>query len=305
MNAAPATGDNPPAALPPPKSTSSWPAAMVGGAVGGGLMLSLLWVPDSPLNDLKDAGGVGVLLAAVIVGGPLAIVCHEAAHLVGAAAGGLRAEGLIFGPLHLHREGSRWRAGLNRSLALWGGAAVAVPGEAGVSRGGFALFVAAGPVGSLLLAAVAGAAGLWLDGGGVRTCLLLFATISLGLGLVTLLPVRNGPLPNDGLRLLRALRRDAAWERDAAIFAAVGLSRAGTPAADWPPHLVTALTALADGTTEECAARLLACEHHRARGDTEAADTHLARAAALATTAPAMLRSAVQAELAKHPQAER
>lgn len=288
------------AALPPPRSTSPWPAAIVGGAVGGGLMLALLWLPDGPLRDLESGGGAWRLLAAVVVCGPLAIVCHEAAHLIGAAMGGLRAEGLIFGPLYLHRHAGRWRLGLNRSLGLWGGAAVAVPGDAGVTRGGFALFVAAGPVGSLLLAAATAAAGLPLEPGAARTWLLIFATVSLGLGLVTLLPVRNGPLPNDGLRLLRALRRDAAWERDAAIFAAVGLSRSGTPAANWPPELVASLTSHADGTTEECAARLLAYEHHRDRGDTESARAHLARAADLARVAPAMLRSAVDTEVSRN-----
>ncbi len=86
----------------------------------------------------------------------IALAVHECGHLAAGLLAGWRFDLLVIGPLRLAREsGGRVRLGWNRDPAMFGGAGGATPTRTTGLRNAMAMFVAGGPLASLLVAPAA------------------------------------------------------------------------------------------------------------------------------------------------------
>jgi hypothetical protein len=147
------------------------------------------------------AGRLGLLLVSL-----LTIGVHELGHAVLGNWQGFQLQWLTVGPFRWQREGKQIRVRWNTSLAAAGGLLVSVPRGDHQLRRRYLRFVAGGPLASLLLASVA------LSGYGLLATpafrqplgfsLVMTATVSGAIALVTLLPLHLGGFASDGARLL-------------------------------------------------------------------------------------------------------
>jgi hypothetical protein len=240
----------------------------------------------------------------------LAVAVHECGHLLAGLLRGGRFLLLIVGPLRLAstRDGLRW--GRNRSFPLFGGLASVAPRDASRIEADFGWLIAGGPLASLAGGAVLVATGLgfgsvlaepvgaWTFG--LWFLCLLVGGMSLGLGVLALVPNRTAGFPSDGARLLSLWRGGPKAAREAALFALVAMVTGGVRSRDLPDDLVARATdagAPADGGTE-VAARLIAYSVALDRGDAPRAAEHLRAALPLAGAAPALLQDGLMLEWA-------
>lgn len=255
--------------------------AVLDGARGGGVVEAIVLVPCLVL----------VLFAVLAV--------HEGGHLLGGWISGFQALLFVVGPVRLERRTDGWSLGFNRILALWGGLAASAPQDTENLPQRTLWMVAGGPITSLAV----GILGLLMSwalplpspapeplGGIASLGLFAFATGSLAIGAVTLVPATTSGFHTDGARILRFLRggREAAGE--ASLLAVVGLSMGGTRPRDWPPDLVEGLLHVPPGGAMGVASRQLAFMHALDRGETAEARDHLESALAQRNTLPAPLR---------------
>jgi hypothetical protein len=302
-------------------------------------------VPVAARLAMLAAGAAGVLLAAsllsahgapgarawlravpplawplvVALGGLLALLVHEAGHVLGGLLGGMRFRFAAVGPLQLRgEEGRRVRLGLNRHLALASGVVACVPADARRLRARMALFTAGGPLASGVLAGLAllgvhqvapralSLAALPPPSALPAATLLVPAVLTAALGLggllsagllaASLLPLRAPGFLSDGARLWVLARGGAAAERWCGLAAVVGASLAGVRPRDWPEALLARATSLPDGSTDDAGATLLAYAHALDAGALDAAEEHLARVLALRARLPPALAAAVALE---------
>lgn len=292
--------------------TSAWRsllAGMAGGVVGALLAAGAIRLLGEGVTGL---GGKAALRAAY---GPwtvvlvmltafaaawLAILAHEAGHVVGGWLGRFRFHLLVAGPLRVERDAAdRVRVGLNRDGSLAGGIAAMMPTGTDALGRRMALMVAGGPGTSFLLAGAAALAGPMADGAPLARLLLgILVIMSGGLGMVTLVPMRFSGFASDGAQLLRLARGGPDARRHAQIMSLVAMSVAETPPREWPEEAVRAVTALRDGGPDECSASLLAYSHFLDRGDTGRARQALHRALELADQYPQPFVPALMAEAA-------
>lgn len=127
---------------------------------------------------------------------------------------------LVVGPLRIDRTGGRLRVMLNRDLAMAGGVALCVPVRRDGLSARFAVMVGCGPIVSLFLGVASLGMAVWMPGAAVHLKLGagMLGLLSIGLGLITLLPMPMGEMALDGLRVLRLLRGGEAAGRDAALL---------------------------------------------------------------------------------------
>ncbi|HET6228539.1 MAG TPA: hypothetical protein VFE05_00590 [Longimicrobiaceae bacterium] len=258
-------------------------AMLAGMAVGGGFAGLLVWAMGPhgilPAASFRPAGGLAWAVTAVAAW-LAATLLHEGGHAAGAALGGFRLIALWAGPLRIGRVDGRLRAGLNRRLAAWGGACLSAPdrwpGDAAFRRGMWR-YVAGGPAGSVAgsAACLAGAVAMsspW--------ALFLFVTgaMSLGLAVVTSIPMRmGGGTASDGLQLRRLRRRGADDEAQLAIRALLLLAQTQRPR-EWDAELAGRAEAAAGVSELGAAASYLLYYRALDLGDWDAAREHLGRA---------------------------
>ena len=291
----------------------SWRSS--GGVVGSSLTALLVGVGTVAALEkvvLHAAGvteatpeGLVVVVPALLVSLWVALAVHELGHVLGGRLGGLRFHLFVAGPLRVVAEGGGIRIGLNRNLALAGGAALAVAQDARQLRQRFALAVAGGPVLSLVVGGAAGVA--WLDTPYpplVHLCLGVLGVLSAALGVVTLIPNSFGGLASDGTRLSRLIFSNARGERDAAVLALSALSAANVSPRNWDQAVVQLAVSQDDGGWDEAIGRLLAFRHAIETGDA-AAEKHLARALVLADALPPAYRPLLYLEAAYFEAAHR
>ena len=272
------------------------PALAVFAILLGCISLAALLVqvmPDaagpSPGESLPPAWKV-VLVAAILVAFALALAVHEAGHVLGGRMAGFRFSLLAFGPLRIERAAERIRWARNRNPVHYGGFAVCIPAGGPNLRRGMVLFVAAGPVASLLVgaAALGVRAGLGLDASGsgalvpgayiAGEALQALGIASLLLGIATLIPMRFGGLASDGRQLLDMLGSSAEAERAAAVMALHVRSAGGERPRDWSLPLLERALALPDGSVHDVAAQVLAYRRALDLGDLGEAEGCLRRA---------------------------
>ncbi|HEX5631964.1 MAG TPA: hypothetical protein VFX50_02010, partial [Gemmatimonadales bacterium] len=178
-----------------------------------------------------------------------------------------------------------------------------------------ALMVAGGPVTSLVLGAALlllarqlGGAGSGAGSGATGSFgqLLTLALVtaagvmSLGVGLITLVPMRTSGFLTDGARLLRLVQGGGTAARDRAMMTLVGLAASPTRPRDWPTSLVRDLDAVQDGTPLDAAGPLLAYLHALDLGEHEAAHASLVRLVQRLDVLPPTARGSYATELAFH-----
>jgi hypothetical protein len=223
------------------------------------------------LVALAMTAGIGVvsLIAAVLV--------HELGHVVAGYLVGLRVARVHLGPLEI-RDYGRPRVRLVRSLQA---GVVLVPFDRtaalGPLRWGLIVSTAAGPLSGI----VSGVVMISLTGG-LRlgdpfSVLQAVAQMSVILGALNFLPLRNGDQLADGRRILSLLVRNRECGQILAATLMLAEALSGRRPREWDP----ALLAVMERSPEDVFARLVLYEAALDRGEIEAAGRHLDAAVVL------------------------
>ena len=301
-------------------SSSGWSKAVIAFAAGIAVTIGAILVIERGFGvslEGESAGTDGGFPLSLFfnilffgIAGFLVLAVHEFGHALGGRLRGLRLAMLIVGPLHLQREtGGRLRSRLNRKLAYAGGMVSSVPRSTEGLRRAYLNFSAAGPVtsivaGVLVLAGFvpagppdAGAAGGPIQEA-MRLSVFVLGAMSLGIGLITLLPVHQGAFVNDGKRILTLLRPGAKADRHAAAMALGGYFLAGTRPRDWDAGVVAKTLAVADGSYDDVVGRHMAYLHALDQGEIRAAGGHIHYMMEHLAGTPAAFRAQIDVEVA-------
>jgi len=226
------------------KSQRSFWTANLGVAAGlvlGGLVGALLgvWMKGT----LKQPVAWDLLALPVLV--LIVLGTHEIGHVLGGLSQGMRFLLLIVGPFSWHASVSGIRFEWNTSLPLMGGVAATFPTKLGNSlRRQFLVMIAGGPAASLLLALCA-LAMTSMSNPRFAAYFLFVAVTSLGVCLVTLIPVRVGAWMNDGLQMIDLLRGGNAVTERVALLRILAQSFDGVRPRDWDSSTINELASLA------------------------------------------------------------
>lgn len=266
---------------------------------------------DSIRNPAGDEGGsassIVANIAFVTIAVFLALAVHEVGHAIGGSLRGMRLGMLIVGPVHIQRgiDGRlRWR--FNRKLSYAGGVVSCVPRSADGIRRAMLSFAAGGPVTSLVVGVAVLAIYSLSDPPGVAAAtqgpvwnalaqsVFVLGVSSIGIGLVTLLPVNQGAVANDGKRILRLLRPGPVADGYAAVMGLGGQMIAGVRPRDWDAGLVAQAITLADDSYEDLAGRHMAHSHALDREDVAAAAEHIRYLVGHVACVPAAYRPVIE-----------
>jgi hypothetical protein len=285
--------------------------AVVGGAVGGvfgyGLAKYLPALMDvGDFSKLQKLGVLALVAPAFLIG----ILAHELGHVAGGKLAGFRFLLLLVGPCKLQRTPAGLRLGWNANVNLAGGLACMLPEDGTNLRRRMALFIAGGPVASLVLGLAAGLGGwAWYATftpmappsyaamlGALG--LVITGAMSVALFAVSALPATAAGFATDGRRLAMLTQKGERAEREAALTILVGLAMSGVRAREYPADLVARLTEHADVTSFGLMGKLMGYYHALDRGEAAKAGAWLAEVAAGADALPQMTRESVHAERA-------
>jgi hypothetical protein len=140
---------------------------------------------------------------------------------------------LIVGPFGWHASASGIRFEWNTNLALMGGLAATLPTKHGASlRQQLLVLIAGGPAASLLLAILAIVIASASDPRIAAYCIFIAAT-SLGVFLVTLIPVRAGGFMSDGLQFIDVVKGGSAVIDRGTLLQIFAQSLDGVRPRDW------------------------------------------------------------------------
>ncbi len=173
-----------------------------------------------------------VFLAMVPVFLWLIIFIHELGHLLAGWVAGMRPVFLFAGPLKLIFVGTRPKCYWNGSFSTWGGLALSLPTEGPLNRKLMAMYIAGGPLASLIFALVA----WWLASylAGLSYLLVgLFSITSGAIGIATLIPFVNDGFVSDGGQLFQLVRNKSLVEARMQTAFVVGESLSGVRPRDW------------------------------------------------------------------------
>lgn len=237
-----------------------------------------------------------VLIPSLVLSLIFVLAFHEAGHVVGGKLVGFRFLIFIAGPFKLYSTEGGIRLGLNRSLMLAGGLGGTVPTDSRDLTRRTTVYVAGGPVASLLLT-VATFGLLFAAPPSVGIILSTIAVASLLIGVVTLMPNRMGGFVSDGARIKMLLTGGPEAERWCAIGALSGASMAGVRPRDWDKEMIRRSLSPADGSLDDAGASSTAHYHALDLGRVDEAGALLERALA-AENVPEMMRSQVLLEAA-------
>jgi hypothetical protein len=277
-------------------------ALFLGGAVVGAVAARYGIQLLPPLG--LTAAQTGVVIASLPLVYLLCVAGHEAGHVLFGRLADFRTLLYIAGPLRVERTPDGFEVGLNRSVLLSGGLAAMMPVGLHDLRRRTVVMVAGGPLASLMLGAQllalyqATGSGLLRAGAPfaaqlMALVLLATGTISLFMGLITLVPGRSGGFYSDGARMLRLMRAGEDTEREVALLALAGMSMVGTRPRDWDGHLVERGAAIRDGGPFEVGGQQFAYAHALDRGDVVAARRHLEAALERIDQLPAAARASL------------
>lgn len=237
--------------------SGAWKGLLVGLLVGGsfGALMWVAWraLPQidlglsenrlaQQLSNAKDILTVWDILAFPVL---MLVVLgtHEIGHVFGGLSQGMRFLLFIVGPFSWHASSSGPRFVWNTDLALMPGLAAMLPTRGGASRRQFLVFIAGGPLASLLLAILAIASASISDPR-FAAYFTIIAGTSLGIFLATLIPVRLGGFKSDGLQIIDVLRGDrSAIERNTVLHV-FAQSLDGVRPRDWDSATIDELSRL-------------------------------------------------------------
>jgi len=233
-----------------------WAGLLFGGLIGAFLAV---WIKRN-VNQLTESGLEGnqlvkqlskaneILTAWDILAIPVLILIvlgtHEIGHVLSGLSQGMRLLMLIVGPFGWHASASGIRFEWNTNLALMGGLAATLPTKHGASlRQQLLVLIAGGPAASLLLAIVAIVIASVSDPRFAAYCIFVAAT-SLGVFLVTLIPVRVGGFLSDGLQFIDVLKGGSAAIDRGTLLHIFAQSLGGIRPRDWDSSAVEKLANL-------------------------------------------------------------
>jgi hypothetical protein len=180
----------------------------------------------------------------------LAVAVHELGHAWAGQWLGFRFYWLTVGPFRWERQGESIRFRWNTHLYAAGGLVLSVPTDDRKLRSRYMAFTAAGPLASLLWAALAlgayhllPAPGKWPLG---VLALGISGSVSALIGVLTLVPVRRGGIATDGSRLLSLGRNGLASRVETAVLAVMARAVAGVRPREWSLTELEALRELPD-----------------------------------------------------------
>lgn len=204
----------------------------------------------------------------------LVLAVHEAGHLLGGFARGMRFLLYIVGPFQFSRTQSGIRFNWLFNFGTFGGLAAATPDPARPLRPQLLSLIAGGPLASLLLAL----AGLWLFNaadGRLGVHALLVAAVSLFIFLATAIPSRVGGFMSDGKQFLELLHGGEAVIERQRFSTLMAQSMAGVRPRDWDAEwLEPASRTVGGDPVRLVATRQMAMLAAQDRGDTAGADAH-------------------------------
>lgn len=228
---------------------------LIGAAIGGLLMWATKSLIESSLREShlvqQLVAADAILTAWDLLALPVLILivlaAHEVGHLLGGMSQGMRFLLLIVGPFGWHASVSGTRFEWNTNVALMGGLAATVPTKVGAALERQLLVqIAGGPLASLLLTILAVLLAAVAEPRVAAYCVFVAAT-SLGIFVVTLLPVRTGGFMSDGMQLIDVLRGGSAVVERGALLQIFAQSLDGVRPRDWDPAAIAGL-ARADST---------------------------------------------------------
>jgi hypothetical protein len=155
-----------------------------------------------------------VIIASAILLIPIimfAIAFHEAGHAIVGSLMKFDFKMYVVGPFMWAKENNKWRFKWNTNVNTMGGMVICLPVRTDKLQKRFSLYVAGGPLASLLLTAVAITGYYSLPASDllseVLAATLLFTSfISGSIFLVTIIPLHTGGFASDGARILRFMR---------------------------------------------------------------------------------------------------
>jgi hypothetical protein len=228
----------------------------------------------------------------------VALLAHEAGHVVAGQFAGFRFGLLGVGPVCIVRFGQKLRL---RWLppSHWGPFALAYPVTPDRIAARAAWYVAGGPLASLALA-LAAAACVWLapDRAILRWATPL-ALVSASIFVATAQPFGTGAgVPSDGGRVWATLRGGADARATAALLALVGHSQAGVRPRDWDPALVAMAAEVRRPPAYLLAAATDLLRRSLDAGDLGAARAEIERIRGIYPRVPRWVRAEAAAEMA-------
>ena len=214
---------------PAPKKRRKWPARIVGALIG----LAIVFLPFRP-------NGLAVL--ALVPAFFFAVLLHELGHVATGLIAGLSFRKLVVGALMLTHENRGYRLRFAGKGVMAGGLTVMIPRGPAEIRQKYLLFVAGGPLVTLLLFLPVA-----LLPWGTLTAALLF--VNLFLAVFCLFPMKIGGFYNDAkaIGILRADGPDA--DRLSAVLYLLSLDGQAVAPRNWPAEVVA--KTLAEGGSNE------------------------------------------------------
>ncbi len=209
----------------------------------------------------------------------LAVVVHEAGHLLAGWIVGFRFGFVSIGPFTLNRVHGRLKVRFRQILTGASGlAGMHVDGVRRLRRR-LLVFIAGGPAANLLSVPATTALINYLfhatRNGWVLIPVHLFVWISLILGLVNLLPFSVGALFSDGARMAMLFRSRTRARRWLSIVALQEQTQKGLRPRDWKRTWLSAASSVQDGSIDDFRGNLLAYAAASGREDAPVAALHL------------------------------
>jgi hypothetical protein len=222
----------------------------------------------------------------------LASAVHEAGHALAGRLVGFRFHFLIAGLLKIARDDNdRVRIGLARQVSPFGGMVSMLPTDTrDLRRRFFALIVAVQrkPCFRCGCSAPRTHEFHYTE---MPLLLTMLGLMSLGIFLVTMVPMTSGLLMSDGKRMLRLARRNPDSEREAAQLSLIALATAGRRPRDWPLEFVAAAQGTADGSLGDYSGKMLAYYQALDLGDLVSARVQLEQPGAAARSSESVSAS--------------
>lgn len=254
----------PPAPRPSARKLIPLLLMIAGGALFGMAAGQLIarWLKHS--GTRLDLSAVDLL--ALPVAWFLSVLVHETGHVLAGLRQGFRFVLMTAGPLRIGMEEGRLRVRYNDQPGMWGGLALLVPTDLERIHERGRWLVAGGPLASVLLALLAGAACVLFQDQ-ARFWLLVLAGMSGAIAVATLIPNEIGGYASDGAQLLALGRREPVAESRTLLAIVAGDSLAGTRPRDYDARIVARMRGLDGPPPVKLAAAMLEALHALDRGE--------------------------------------
>lgn len=241
----------------PWKNKAQWWQLLIGAAIGAAAVLGAWYARRLTAKSPHSHAPSGHLLLPVVEVALLAyfaIVLHEGGHFVAGRLSGLHMRFMRVGPVQINipfRVSFHWK-----NLTEAGGVISMLPKTGEISSRQLLTLLAGGPVANLLSAGVVFS--IFKAGGNLPLLVWYFVAISVGLGVVNLIPLPGLFSMSDGTRMLMIIRQKGSAERLVAIFQLFATLVQGKDFEDLPEQLLARATAFKDRSPDTVSAFAIA-----------------------------------------------